>query len=160
MLGISAALCPLMSVSSISSSPLALKDSWVIEKKISWALFFLILLTLPLSIITPGSSILRTFVSLICGDTGILLVTLKWGRAAWFCLELGAAFLEVSVFSVCPRYRSILQASCCCKYWSECLNESLNSSSSTSSDQHHCQALSQAFRMWVNYQTLCCPISI
>lgn len=40
MLGISAALCPLMSVSSISSSPLALKDSWVIEKKNLLGSFF------------------------------------------------------------------------------------------------------------------------
>ena len=46
------------------------------KKKISWARFFLILLTFPLSIITPGSSILWTLVSLICGDTGVLLVTL------------------------------------------------------------------------------------
>lgn len=40
MLGISTALCPLMSVSSISSSPLALKDSWVIEKKNLLGSFF------------------------------------------------------------------------------------------------------------------------
>ena len=50
--------------------------NWKKKKKISWARFFLILLTFPLSIITSGSSILWTLVSLICGDTGVLLVTL------------------------------------------------------------------------------------
>ncbi len=81
--------------------------------------YFLILLTFLLSIITAGSSILRTFISLICSDTGGLLTTQS--RAAWFCPKHGAAFLRV--FCLCPRYFSIPQASCCCENWSEYLNK-------------------------------------
>lgn len=71
---------------------------------------------------------------------------------AWSMKQISVLFLNVSMSSLGPRYCSIPQASCCCMCWSEYLNESLNSSSSASSDQHRCQALSQASSMWVKHR--------
>lgn len=150
MLGISATLCPLMSVSTISSSPLALKYSWIIEKKN------------PPQLLSPYLtyfSFTHNY-SRVIYSQDIHIPDLQWhwwlvddtvvgaDDLAWSMEQL---ILKVSVFSLGPRYRSIPQASCCCQYWSEHLNESLNSGG-TSSDQHHCQALTQAFSMWVKHQ--------
>lgn len=81
---------------------LDLKYSWLIEKNI-----LLILLTFLLPIITSGSSILRVFLSQICSDTGGLSVTPEQNDF-FFCLKHGAAYLSVSLLSLCPRYFSKL----------------------------------------------------